>query len=246
MKMLKKRRDMLARKILFVLGLSFCHLLPGKLAVTDYAQITGFSESEIIQALKVIEQIDHEEPYHSLFADLINRLGLSIGCEVGILTGAHCKYLLEHTKVDKLYGIDPFIDYQDPATTPLPQKYFDILYWRVKLQFSLFGSRFELLRDTSLNAVDHFKERELDFVFIDANHNYGYVIADLRAWYPKIRGGGIIAGDDYATVWPGVPQAINQFCAENNLKVNVHPLQPRFWWIEKPILCTGDTCSTQD
>jgi len=37
-------------------------------------------------------------------------------------------------------------------------------------------------------------------VFIDANHSYEYVLADIIAWYPKIKIGGILCGHDYFDV----------------------------------------------
>jgi predicted O-methyltransferase YrrM len=38
---------------------------------------------------------------------------------------------------------------------------------------------------------------EPDFVFIDASHAYADVKADIEAWWPKIKPGGTIAGDDF-------------------------------------------------
>jgi hypothetical protein len=37
----------------------------------------------------------------------------------------------------------------------------------------------------------------LDFVYIDGNHSLPYVIADLAAWVPKVRPGGIVSGHDF-------------------------------------------------
>jgi len=36
-----------------------------------------------------------------------------------------------------------------------------------------------------------------DFVFIDAGHDYTSVKADIEAWWPKVKEGGTIAGDDF-------------------------------------------------
>jgi hypothetical protein len=67
------------------------------------------------------------------------------------------------------------------------------------------------LRETSLSASTHFKDASLDFVFIDADHSYESVKADIDAWLPKVRHGGILAGHDYgAPLWPGVKQAVDE------------------------------------
>jgi predicted O-methyltransferase YrrM len=54
-------------------------------------------------------------------------------------------------------------------------------------------------RMTSLIAAAQFREagRTFDAAFIDADHRYGAVKADILAWRPLVRPGGIIAGHDY-------------------------------------------------
>jgi predicted O-methyltransferase YrrM len=42
-----------------------------------------------------------------------------------------------------------------------------------------------------------FRDQSLDFVFIDADHRYDAVVADVRAWKSKVKPGGILAGHDY-------------------------------------------------
>lgn len=50
----------------------------------------------------------------------------------------------------------------------------------------------------SVAAAKHVADGSLDFVYIDADHRYASVRADIAAWLPKIRAGGIMAGHDYA------------------------------------------------
>jgi hypothetical protein len=80
------------------------------------------------------------------------------------------------------------------------------------------------LKISSLDAAKKFKDESLDFVFIDASHEYEDVKEDIKAWLPKVKPGGILAGHDYyveGTDWfPGVKQAVhetlNDFdCSEN-------------------------------
>jgi hypothetical protein len=53
------------------------------------------------------------------------------------------------------------------------------------------------IRECSWEAASRFDDGAVDFVFVDADHAYESVIRDIRAWLPKLRPGGIIAGHDY-------------------------------------------------
>lgn len=66
----------------------------------------------------------------------------------------------------------------------------------------------------SVEASLLYKDSSLDFVFIDAEHKYEFVIQDIRHWLPKVRKGGIIAGHDYG--WEGVTRAINEVFGQGN------------------------------
>jgi predicted O-methyltransferase YrrM len=58
----------------------------------------------------------------------------------------------------------------------------------------------------------------IDFLYIDADHTYAAVLADLDAWVPHVKPGGLIAGDDYGNVaFPGVRMAWNYFELEHGL-----------------------------
>ena len=70
------------------------------------------------------------------------------------------------------------------------------------------------LKMKSLDAISKFEDSSLDFVFIDGSHEYEDVKEDIKAWLPKVKPGGILAGHDYyieGTDWfPGVKQAVNE------------------------------------
>lgn len=72
------------------------------------------------------------------------------------------------------------------------------------------------IRKRSHDAASLYKNRSLDFIFIDASHEYKDVLLDLQLFYPKLKKGGIIAGHDYVN-FGGVKQAVNEFFKCNNL-----------------------------
>ena len=58
-----------------------------------------------------------------------------------------------------------------------------------------------------------------DFVYVDADHSFESVLADLKAWYPHVRpSGGVLAGDDYAM--EGVHAAWNEFADREGLQLD--------------------------
>ena len=72
-----------------------------------------------------------------------------------------------------------------------------------------FGT-FKAIKDTSENASTQFQNDSIDFIMIDAGHDYKSVITDIKRWYHKVKPGGFITGDDYG-VFQGVNQAANEF-----------------------------------
>jgi hypothetical protein len=47
-------------------------------------------------------------------------------------------------------------------------------------------------------------------IYIDASHEHQEVAADIRGWWRQLRSGGVMVGDDYTTVWPGVIRAVEE------------------------------------
>ncbi len=64
-------------------------------------------------------------------------------------------------------------------------------------------------RRPSVEAAATYRDESIDFVMIDAAHDYKNVLADIAAWWPKIKVGGVMAGDDY--LFRGVERAVRVF-----------------------------------
>ena len=76
----------------------------------------------------------------------------------------------------------------------------------------------------SVEAARLFDDESLDFVFIDGSHDYASVCADITAWLPKVRPGGVLAGDDYG-VFEGVERAVREL-----LPAHANPAWPIWTW----------------
>jgi hypothetical protein len=74
-----------------------------------------------------------------------------------------------------------------------------------------FGDRIQLIISDSIAAARLFSEASLDWVHLDARHDYASVKADVEAWLPKIKPGGWLSGDDYdEQKWPDVVKAVGE------------------------------------
>jgi len=67
---------------------------------------------------------------------------------------------------------------------------------------------------SALNSIDFARHvaghQQFDSIFIDGCHEYAECKADIEAWLPLIRSGGIIAGHDFWTAHVGVMDAVNE------------------------------------
>ena len=74
----------------------------------------------------------------------------------------------------------------------------------------------------------------LDFVYIDGNHQYEFVAKDIKTYYPKLKKGGVLGGHDmyngFCSEHNGVVQAVAEFAIKNNLQLCVELPD---WWVIK-------------
>lgn len=131
----------------------------------------------------------------TLFAEL----DFSKGAEIGVDRGEFSEVLCKANPRLHLYSIDPWsADAYEPGNTAVleEQKYFNNTYKEAKNRLAPYNCT--IIRKTSMKALKAFEDESLDFVYIDANHDFVNFSFDLHYWIKKIRVGGIISGHDYA------------------------------------------------
>ena len=120
--------------------------------------------------------------------------------EVGVFRGDQSEAILQNTNCKKLYCVDPWLQFDNDVypdgINSIPQSEFNKMYKETVDRLAHFGDRQGVLRMTSVDAAATFLDNSIDFVFIDGNHEYKAVMADFRAWYPKLKKGGYFCGDD--------------------------------------------------
>lgn len=139
-----------------------------------------------------------------------------IGAEIGVERGNFSKLILDSYK-GNLFSVDMWAN-EEIYNTALET-----------LKTTISSGRSMIMKMPSLDAANDFEDESLDFVYIDADHDYAAVKADLEAWFPKIRHGGLVAGHDYLN-WTrdqgaacdfGVKAAVDEFCVKHGYTLKV-------------------------
>jgi predicted O-methyltransferase YrrM len=100
------------------------------------------------------------------------------------------------------------------------EEHFDMLRdkpkgW-LKEQFLAHAGRYEnmaFFQSRSLDLAAALVKLDIrpDMVFLDASHDYESVKADILAWMPLLRPGGVLCGHDYDPPhWMGIKQAVDE------------------------------------
>jgi hypothetical protein len=198
--------------------------------ILSFSQVGFSSEAEQVertiprQVLNSIQNhlIENSWPscYYDVVPKVINLHKYKKFVEVGVGLGGHAETILLNTALESYYGIDPYLFATNPndqfnidvgSYSKLPsQMNFDYLYqWVSGVRLAPFAARSTVIRERSVDAALLFENDSIDCIFVDADPRYECVLEDLQAWYPKLRKGGMILGDDY---WmQSVSSAVNEY-----------------------------------
>lgn len=180
------------------------------------------------------------------FPAMLTMLGLTdVAVEVGTYRADFAKWWLQHWP-GTLVCVDAWTHFDNsPDILNHPQAEMDAAYAEALMRLTPFEYRCAVKRMLSLDAAKLFADegRSFDCVYLDAAHDYDSVVADISAWYPRVRHGGVLAGHDYLDGlakdgFPadfGVKSAVDEFVARETLDLHVttHEGAPT-WWVIKP------------
>lgn len=122
-------------------------------------------------------------------------LGFTVGAEVGVWKGEFSEVLCKANPELKLTCVDPWSPQPDYREDKNNVDILERAYQEARARLSPYPCAF--IRRPSSEAAGHVADGALDFVYIDGNHRYDAVTADIEAWAPKVRRGGIVAGHDF-------------------------------------------------
>ena len=130
----------------------------------------------------------------------------SKGAEIGVDAGGNCYYnLLPIIKPKMLYLIDMWDDLFPTKRNLLINRVDNNLQLKISKKqkydriVKTLGHKdnITILKYDSSEACKYIEDNSLDWVYIDGCHTYESVTKDLTNYYPKVKKGGIISGDDY-------------------------------------------------
>ena len=185
--------------------------------------------------MKLLDAIKNEKgnPYYVPdcsrldLPELCVEMGFRKGAEIGVSWGSYITEFLE--KGIEMIGIDPWEDSDNNIYRKIISidgkygKSIDGVYKLAKERTASYGKKCKLVKKLSMDAIKDIPDRSLDFVYIDANHNFGYVAMDLASWCHKVKKGGFIAGHDYLSTkgdraWRFVHYIVNAFAEAYDFK----------------------------
>jgi hypothetical protein len=156
--------------------------------------------------------------------DLMKSLPLNMNiAEVGVFKGDFSKFIFEFLRPNNLYLIDIFEGNMGSGDQGGNNMQFVNLEQELKSLQNFFKNNKNVffLKGLSHSQIGKIPDNHLDMIYIDASHEYEDVKKDLQLSFPKVKINGYICGHDYEiNRFPGVVNAVNEFCEENNLKIN--------------------------
>lgn len=164
--------------------------------------------------------------------------------EVGVYRGAMGARILGARTDARWHGVDPWLPAEEqPAEYVATGDPHARMSRKVQLDnlsaargaVGGFDDRATIHRMTSVDAAPLFADGSVDVVFLDGRHDYDGVMADIEAWWPKIKPRGWLGGHDYghprADFEIGVAGAVDWWAKREGVEVVLG--DDMAWWARR-------------
>lgn len=133
----------------------------------------------------------------------------AIGIELGVAEGEFAERILQRSSIAYLYGVDAYAGDRGHDRSQ---------YKRALRRLDRFRARHSLLQMRFDEALELFPDEHFDFVYVDGYAHTGEENgATFHDWWPKLKPGGLFAGDDYDAAWPEVVRNVDAFLEHHTL-----------------------------
>jgi hypothetical protein len=142
--------------------------------------------------------------------------------EVGVYEGGLSRLLALLPNLRQLFIVDSWEgSYSGFGKDHMEKVAVSVLAWAVKTP------KVTVYRMRSTEAAPLFADNSIDFWQTDGDHSLAGITSDIQAWFPKVRPGGILSGDNYEM--PTVAAGVDRLLPHRQLGA-----KGRFWWARKP------------
>jgi len=132
--------------------------------------------------------------------------------EIGVSYGNNAWRMCRSLRPKECHLVDPYVDTPENVVSKEDNADANVPFELAKHLLSTLPVNATFHKQPSNVAYKKFDDEYFDFIYIDGDHSYKAVKEDIELWYPKLRKGGIIAGDDYHK--DGVKPAVEE-CFKN-------------------------------
>jgi len=151
--------------------------------------------------------------FHDIYLEQVQRapnsgaVFVELGCYLGRSTAFMATEIINSGKDITFITIDSF----QGVDVPKMSDYFDIEIYRS------FIKNIAPVKDAVIPIVGFsditsklFADKSIDFVYVDASHEYEHVRSDILAWIPKMKEDGYMGGHDYEIMHLSVCKAVDE------------------------------------
>lgn len=160
--------------------------------------------------------------------NLIHQKSVKSAIEVGSWLGYSTRFIASEMGEDGVvYAIDHWLGSPDELQHRNdPRQPYVYQQFLSNVIHAGLTERIKPIRMNSLEAADALNLK-VDLIYLDTSHDTDSVYKNIMAWYPHLKDGGILCGDDW--LWPTVQVAV--WHAAGQLGRHVHAYQ-NLWWFD--------------
>ncbi|MBU0678483.1 MAG: class I SAM-dependent methyltransferase [Verrucomicrobia bacterium] len=148
---------------------------------------------------------------------------IDAAAEIGTQAGINAASILRRAEPVRMVCADPWSGYSDELGMPNSN-----VERIARRRLKRFPSVEIVKSGDRATIAKSLGECSIDYLYIDAMHDYESVSADMNAYWPCVRCGGMMAGHDI--VWASVFGAVADFRAKHGVDVQCSGTD---WWIIK-------------
>lgn len=178
------------------------------------------SPHKVIKDLEIVRSVGRKMPYN--WEPFMRKYHCDTICELGVCKGTNFSEMIKH-EPQLAIAVDSWIE--DGIVSRNDGRYSQE---ELDKQYQHFTDNVRdkpfvrIYRDYTFNIAKNFSDNYFDLIYIDADHTYEGCLRDITDWYPKVKKGRFLLGDDYRVseyrIKFGVIEAVNEFAKNNNIE----------------------------